>query len=106
MGKPLSLLYQPVLDSCSLYSDETLSIDEVSGNSPMATNSTRYSTGEYPLLKTCVMFLSALLKIISTSQQERYSFFTPSARKDEATSGEENTPTSTFLLYQTAFYFS
>lgn len=106
VGKPMNLLYQPVPDLCSLCSDDTLPIDGVSRNSPMATNSARYSTREYPLLKTCVMFLSALFKIKSTSWQERYSFFTPCARKDEATTGEENTPTSTFLLYQTAFYFS
>lgn len=36
----------------------------------MANNSTRHPTWEYPLLKTCVVLLSALLKIKSTSPQK------------------------------------
>lgn len=71
VGKPLNLLYQSLLDSCLLCSDDIVFVDEVSGNSAMAINSTRYSTGEYLLLKSvCVIFLSALLQIKSTCHQK------------------------------------
>lgn len=58
------------------------------GNSPMATNSTKYSVGGYPLLKRCVKSLSALLKMNQISflaikvlflyplWQERWSYLT------------------------------
>lgn len=67
-----TLPQQPGPDSCLFWA---LSVDEVSGNSPVATNSTKHSTGEYLSLKMCIVFPSALLKIKSTSQHEGYSFF-------------------------------
>lgn len=98
-----TLLEQPAPDSC-LFS--TPSVDEVSGNSPVATNSTKHSTGEYPSLKMCIVFPSALLKIKSTSQHEGYSFFlTPCSRKHKATSGKKASPLP-LRVYQTAFYYS
>lgn len=69
--------------------------DEVSGNSPVATNSTKHSTGEYPSLKMCIVFLSALLKIKSTSQHEGYSFFDSLCQERWSYLREENIPTST-----------
>lgn len=45
--KALNLQYAPVLDSSLLCSNHILSIDEVSGSSPVATNSARHSAGEY-----------------------------------------------------------
>lgn len=83
--------YQTALDSCLVGSDDIISIDEVSGNSPMAANSTRYSTGEYPLLnkgkkKVCYVSVGTLkTESMSRKEKKRYSFFTSCARKVEAT---------------------
>lgn len=90
-----TLLEQPVPDSC-LFS--TPSVDEVSGNSPVATNSTKHSTGEYLSLKMCIVFPSALLKIKSTSQHEGYSFFDSLLQETQSYLREEIIPTSTSSL--------
>lgn len=91
-----TLLEQPASDSC-LFS--TPSVDEVSGNSPVATNSTKHSTGEYPSLKMCIVFPSALLKIKSTSQHEGYSFFFDCLLQEtQSYLREESIPTSTSSL--------
>lgn len=88
-----TLPQQPGPDSCLFWA---LSVDEVSGNSPVATNSTKHSTGEYLSLKMCIVFPSALLKIKSTSQHEGYSFFLDSHCQERwSYLREENIPIST-----------
>lgn len=52
------------------------------------------------------MFLAALLKIKSTSQQKGILSLLPVPGKLKLPEGKNKTPTSTFLLHQTAFYFS
>lgn len=90
-----TLLEQPAPDSCLFC---TPSVDEVSGNSPVATNSTKHSTGEYLSLKMCIVFPSALLKIKSTSQHEGFSFFDSLHQERWGYLREENIPTSTSSL--------